>query len=103
LLIKRGQLKKRVTIIPLNKVAARKLTPSVVSAAEKIVGKENVTHAIQLVGYEKEVEAAMDYVFGSTLVCSGKLFLLAESDSFSVVLVVMMLTALVQMPQLLKE
>lgn len=70
LLIKKGQLKKRVTIIPLNQVAARRLTPNVIAAAEKIVGKENVTHAIQLIGYDKEVETAMNYVFGSTLVCS---------------------------------
>ncbi len=60
-----------MTIIPLNQVAARRLTPNVIAAAEKIVGKENVTHAIQLIGYDKEVETAMNYVFGSTLVCSG--------------------------------
>lgn len=75
-LIKKGQLKKRVTIIPLNKVASRQLNPSVIAAAEKLVGKENVTHAIQLIGYDKEVEAAMNYVFGTTLICSGRLMLL---------------------------
>ena len=71
LLIKKGQLRKRVTIIPLNQVTARRLTPNVIAAAEKIVGKENVTHAIQLIGFDKDVEAAMNYVFGTTLICSG--------------------------------
>lgn len=71
LLLKKGQLKKRVTIIPLNKVASRQLKPGVIAAAEKLVGKENVTHALQLVGYDEEVEAVMNHVFGTTLICSG--------------------------------
>ena len=33
------------------------------------VGKENVHTALSLVGYDEELEAAMAYIFGSTLVC----------------------------------
>lgn len=33
------------------------------------VGKENVHTALSLVGYESDLRKAMEYVFGSTLVC----------------------------------
>ena len=67
-LLQKGKLKKRVTIIPLNKIAAFKASAEKISAAQKITpGKVDL--ALSLVGYDKEVSAAMDYVFGSTLVC----------------------------------
>lgn len=33
------------------------------------VGKDNVHTALSLVGYESDLRKAMEYVFGSTLVC----------------------------------
>ncbi|KAF2999874.1 Structural maintenance of chromosomes protein 2 [Curvularia kusanoi] len=67
-LLENGRLKKRVTIIPLNKIAAFRASAQKVGAAQKIApGKVNL--ALSLVGYEDEVNAAMEYVFGSTLVC----------------------------------
>ncbi len=71
LLLEKGQLRRRVTIIPLNRIAQRKISPKAIASAEKIVGKENVTLALELVGAEKDIEAAMNYVFGMTLVCKG--------------------------------
>ncbi|KAL9598063.1 MAG: hypothetical protein Q9219_004757 [cf. Caloplaca sp. 3 TL-2023] len=67
-LLQNGKLRKRVTIIPLNKIAAFK------ASAEKIVAAQNlapgkVDLALSLIGYDDEVAAAMEYVFGSTLVC----------------------------------
>jgi len=44
----------------------------VIQNAEKLVGQENVTLALELVGFDDDVEAAMQYVFGTTLVCKGK-------------------------------
>ena len=35
------------------------------------VGKDNVSLALSLVGYDEEVKAAMAYVFGTTFVCDG--------------------------------
>ncbi|KAB8349829.1 hypothetical protein FH972_023842 [Carpinus fangiana] len=68
-LLQNGKLKKRVTIVPLNKIAAFKASAEKVGAAQKLApGKVNL--ALELVGYDKEVTAAMEYVFGSTLVCS---------------------------------
>lgn len=67
-LLQNGKLKKRVTIIPLNKIAAFKASADKIGAAQKLApGKVDL--ALSLVGYEHEVSAAMEYVFGSTLVC----------------------------------
>ena len=68
-LLQNGKLKKRVTIIPLNKISAFKASADRVGAAQKLApGKVDL--ALSLVGYEKDVSAAMEFVFGSTLVCN---------------------------------
>uniref|UniRef100_A0A674CN44 Structural maintenance of chromosomes protein 2 n=1 Tax=Salmo trutta TaxID=8032 RepID=A0A674CN44_SALTR len=61
-LLEKGELKRRYTIIPLNKISARTLNDS-------LVGEQNVHTALSLVGYEADLRKAMEYVFGSTLVC----------------------------------
>ena len=67
-LLQNGKLRKRVTIIPLNKISAFRASAEKIGAAQKLApGKVNL--ALSLIGYEEEVSAAMDYVFGSTLIC----------------------------------
>ena len=67
-LLENGRLKKRVTIIPLNKISAFRASAAKVGAAQNLApGKVDL--ALSLVGYDEEVTAAMEYVFGSTLVC----------------------------------
>uniref|UniRef100_A0A6Q2XGE5 SMC hinge domain-containing protein n=1 Tax=Esox lucius TaxID=8010 RepID=A0A6Q2XGE5_ESOLU len=61
-LLEKGELKRRYTIIPLNKISARTLN-------DNVVGENNVHTALSLVGYEADLRKAMEYVFGSTLVC----------------------------------
>ncbi|KAB5518512.1 hypothetical protein PHYPO_G00166920 [Pangasianodon hypophthalmus] len=68
-LLEKGELKRRYTIIPLNKISARTLDNGVVRTAKNIVGEDNVHTALLLVGYESELRKAMEYVFGTTLVC----------------------------------
>lgn len=58
-----------MTIIPLNKIAARSIRPEMVSKAKQLVGEDNVEVALSLVGYDGEVQKAMEYVFGGTFVC----------------------------------
>ncbi|XP_031392590.1 structural maintenance of chromosomes protein 2-1-like [Punica granatum] len=70
-LLQNGQLQRRVTIIPLNKIQANTVPPRVQHAAAKVVGKENAEVAISLVGYDEELKSAMEYVFGSTFVCKS--------------------------------
>ncbi|OAG44017.1 hypothetical protein AYO21_01869 [Fonsecaea monophora] len=67
-LLQHGKLKKRVTIIPLNKISAFRASAEKVGAAQRIApGKVDL--ALSLIGYDHEVSAAMDYVFGTTLIC----------------------------------
>lgn len=67
-LLQNGKLKKRVTIIPLNKVSSFRASAEKVGAAQRIApGKVDL--ALSLIGYDHEVSAAMDYVFGTTLIC----------------------------------
>lgn len=67
-LLQNGKLRKRVTIIPLNKISAFKATSEKIGAAKKLApGKVDL--ALSLIGFDAEVSAAMEYVFGSTLIC----------------------------------
>jgi len=50
-------------------VRYQEVAPAVKAAATKLVGSK-ATPAIELVGYENEVAAAVKYAFGSTFVCS---------------------------------
>lgn len=68
-LLQGGKLRQRVTIIPLNKIAAFRASAQTIATAQKIApGKVDL--ALSLVGYDDEVAAAMEYVFGNTLVCA---------------------------------
>ncbi|XP_059452315.1 structural maintenance of chromosomes protein 2-1 [Corylus avellana] len=68
-LLQNGNLRRRVTIIPLNKIQSHTVPSRVQHAAVRLVGKENAELALSLVGYEEELKGAMEYVFGSTFVC----------------------------------
>ncbi|CAG8747112.1 24490_t:CDS:10, partial [Racocetra persica] len=77
LLLEKGKLRKKVTIIPLNKIQVFKLSAERIAAAQRLSpGKVNL--ALTLIGYEREVKPAMEYVFGSTLIC-------ADADSAKLV------------------
>ena len=67
-LLQHGKLKKRVTIIPLNKISAFRASAEKIGAAQRIAPNK-VDLALSLIGYDHEVSAAMDYVFGTTLIC----------------------------------
>ncbi|GMH75781.1 hypothetical protein TrRE_jg2314 [Triparma retinervis] len=72
-LLAKGKLQRRVTIIPLDKISARRVPSNAVAAASNIASKlgTTATPAIELVGYDDEVETAIQYVFGSSLVVDG--------------------------------
>lgn len=68
-LLQKGKLRKRVTLIPLNKISTFRASAQTIATAQNIApGKVNL--ALSLVGYDDEVSAAMEYVFGNTLVCA---------------------------------
>ncbi|XP_035420403.1 structural maintenance of chromosomes protein 2 [Cygnus atratus] len=71
-LLEKGQLKHRYTIIPLNKISAKCIAQEIVSLAKSLVSHFDDVHlAISLIGYNFELQKAMEYVFGTTLVCKG--------------------------------
>nr|KAG8543236.1 hypothetical protein GDO81_025161 [Engystomops pustulosus] len=70
-LLEKGELKRRLTIIPLNKISARRIGDDTINVAKNLVGADNVHLALTLVGYESELQKAMEYVFGTTLVCDS--------------------------------
>jgi len=69
-LLDRGQLRRRVTIIPLNKIADHTISPHTVKQARNVMPPGGELHlAMEIVGFQREVESAMKYVFGNHLVC----------------------------------
>ncbi|NXG94617.1 SMC2 protein, partial [Stercorarius parasiticus] len=70
-LLEKGELKRRYTIIPLNKISARCLGQDMVKLAQTLAGHGNSHLALSLVEYEPELQKAMEYVFGTTLVCNN--------------------------------
>ncbi|CAM9911302.1 unnamed protein product [Pylaiella littoralis] len=73
LLLEQGRLKRRVTIIPLNKITPNPLKQNQLSRAADIAQRMNgnASCAIELVGYEDDLRGAMSYVFGSSIVCDS--------------------------------
>ena len=72
-LIEKGQLRTRVTILPLNKLAARCVEADKVARAKDIASARGATAALalELVGYDAEVRKAMEYAFGGAIVCDS--------------------------------
>ncbi|GAB2265441.1 Structural maintenance of chromosomes protein 2-2 [Dionaea muscipula] len=71
-LLQNGDLRRRVTIIPLNKIQGFVVPQAKQRAAANLVGAENATLALTLVDYDEELKSAMEYVFGSTFVCKTR-------------------------------
>lgn len=73
LIIEKGQVKKRITCLPLDKLASEPLRAQRLAAAKAVAAKLGGTcHlALELVDYEPSLERAMVFAFGGTLVCSS--------------------------------
>ncbi|VDK87782.1 unnamed protein product, partial [Litomosoides sigmodontis] len=70
-LLKSGNLKHRVTILPLDKIEGRVLDGRKLQRAQDLVGKENVFIAKDLIEYAPELEPAMRHVFGNVFICTS--------------------------------
>ncbi|XP_052557368.1 structural maintenance of chromosomes protein 2 [Tympanuchus pallidicinctus] len=70
-ILEKGQLKHRYTIIPLSKISAKCIGDEIISLAKNLIGHHEVHIAISLIDYNSELQKAMEYVFGTTLVCSS--------------------------------
>ncbi|KAF6752689.1 nuclear condensin complex protein [Ephemerocybe angulata] len=69
-LLKNGNLRKRVTLIPLNKISPRTISADKLRTAENIA-PGHVRTALSLVSYEPDVSRAIEFVFGDTLICDS--------------------------------
>jgi structural maintenance of chromosome 2 len=69
-----GKLKKRVTIIPLNKIQGNPLNAEQLREVQQYAGKDGTGArvALDLVTYDDELQAAMEHVFGRSIVCADK-------------------------------
>ncbi|XP_052840638.1 structural maintenance of chromosomes protein 2 [Drosophila gunungcola] len=68
-ILQRGNLQRRVTFIPINKIQSGSLNRNVVEYAQNKVGAENVQWAMSLINYDRYYEPVMKYCFGGTLIC----------------------------------
>lgn len=67
-LLEKGQLKRRVTIIPLDKISASSIPDKTVQYAKELCpGK--VELSLNIIDFEKELYKAMSYIFGKTFIC----------------------------------
>lgn len=70
-LLAKGQLKKRVTIIPLNKIKSQTASDHQIAAAKNVSNGE-ASIALSLVTYDEDVQNVMKYVFGKAFVCKNQ-------------------------------
>nr|CAD7198716.1 unnamed protein product [Timema douglasi] len=68
-LLKKGQLQRRTTIIPLNKISGHSMNQNTIRTAEQLVGKDNVQPALSLIEYDRELRPAMEWIFGQVFIC----------------------------------
>ena len=70
MLLQKGRLRRRVTIIPLSKIQPTRAAEEKVQAAKALTpGRAEL--ALRLIGHDEEVESAMAYVFGNVMICQG--------------------------------
>jgi len=68
-LLQGGNLQRRTTFIPLNKITGRRPDPRILQEAQKLVGRDNVWSPLDLVEFDSGVEAAMCHLFSGPLIC----------------------------------
>ncbi|XP_077223831.1 structural maintenance of chromosomes protein 2-1-like isoform X2 [Tasmannia lanceolata] len=74
-LLQNGDLRRRVTIIPLNKIQSHTVPGRVQEAAVRLVGNGNAELALSLVGYDEEVKVAFNRdVFTTSVTLEGDIF-----------------------------
>lgn len=70
LLLSKGRLRRRVTLIPLNQIRSNPLSKNKISTAVSI-SKGAATPALDLLDFDPGLVRAMEYVFGSTFICEN--------------------------------
>ena len=71
LLLQRGQLKRKVTIIPMNQIKSNPIRDAVLKNAKQLVGADNVYSALSLIEFDPVYRPVMEYVFGTRFICTN--------------------------------
>ncbi|KAI8086313.1 uncharacterized protein BX664DRAFT_335502 [Halteromyces radiatus] len=67
-LLDHGRLRRRCTLIPLNKIDSFQVSAEKITIAKNL-GPGQVDLALTLVGYDEQVQKAMEWIFGNTFIC----------------------------------
>jgi structural maintenance of chromosome 2 len=70
ILLDKGNLERRVTFIPLDNLKFTPLKTCQLDRAIELVGRENVSLAVDLVDFDESNRNAVEYALGNTLVCT---------------------------------
>lgn len=70
LILQRGQLQSRCTIIPINRIDGRSLDNNTIRLAQQVGGAGKVFAAMDLIEFDPELRPAMEWVFGQVFVCT---------------------------------
>jgi structural maintenance of chromosome 2 len=73
LILQKGGLRQRVTLLPLNKITHRVLQKDKIERAKQIAKKMrgSADLALDLIAFDESVRAAMEHIFGGVIVCSS--------------------------------
>ncbi|XP_037960438.1 structural maintenance of chromosomes protein 2-like [Teleopsis dalmanni] len=70
-ILQKGELTKGVTILPMNKIEESSIDPKIIENGQKLVGKENMKTAIDLIEYDKYYDPVMKFAFGHSVICKN--------------------------------
>ncbi|KAF1320445.1 Structural maintenance of chromosomes protein, partial [Globisporangium splendens] len=70
-ILKFGRLMNRVTIIPLNRISRRTVERRKIDKAHQVASQYGgkVWEAMELIHFDQQVQPAMEYAFGSSIIC----------------------------------
>ncbi|XP_054275835.1 structural maintenance of chromosomes protein 2 [Macrosteles quadrilineatus] len=68
-IIKKGQLQKRVTFIPINKIQGSSIDQRTIQTAQSLVGPDKCWPALSLISYDRLYQPVMEWIFGQVFVC----------------------------------
>lgn len=71
LILERGQLRRRVTMLPLTQIRGVSIPDEVTQKAQRLFGADNVAPALSLIRYPPHLRPIMEFVFGGIFVCSN--------------------------------
>lgn len=72
-ILKFGRLMNRVTMIPLNRISSRTVDPRKMQKAHQLARNQGakVWEALELIHFDQEMRPAMEYAFGSSIICEN--------------------------------